>query len=487
MRGAIALLAACLTALVAVTVTRSLRVGSRQMAVAPIRPATLPPGAAGRLAGALRFRTVSHQDPSQLDAGEFRALHRYLADTFPRVQRALGREPVSELSLLYTWTGGDPTARPLVLLSHLDVVPVEAATEPAWAEPPFAGKVSGGFVWGRGAIDDKVGVVGILEAVESLLADGFQPRHTVYLAFGHDEEVGGVHGAARIARVLAERGVQAEFVLDEGLTLTEGLVPGVTRPVALVGTAEKGYLSLELAVESEGGHSSRPPRETAVGILAAALHDLARRPLPAALAGATRQFLDFVAPETSFPYRLALANLWLFGPLVERRLAALPESDAMIRTTTAPTMLAGSVKENVLPARASAVVNFRIRPGESSDAVIAHVRAAIGDPRVRITPYGPTRSEPSPEARTDGPAFAAVARAIRETFPDAIVAPALLLGATDSRHYTTLSDDIFRFLPIYLRSEDATRPHGTNERVAVSDVESAVRFYRRLIENAAGS
>jgi carboxypeptidase PM20D1 len=449
-----------------------------------VAPLPVDPGAAGRLARAVTFRTISYQDPTQSDPEQFRAFHRYLETSFPIVHRTLRREAVEDLSLLFTWTGRDTTARPFLFLSHLDVVPVES--ELAWSYPPFAGDIADGHVWGRGALDDKLGVLGLLEAIEALLKEGFQPRRTIYLAFGHDEEVLGRRGAPALAALLGARGVAPELVLDEGLPVVAGQVPGVRHPVATVGIAEKGYVSVELAVRGEGGHSSMPPLETPVGILANALARVeAHRPRPA-LAGAARALLATVAPHMDLGRRLAIANLWLFGPLVEWQLTGSPITDALIRTTTAPTMLEGSPKENVLPVRARAVVNFRIRPGDSVGGVLDHVRRTVADERVKVAPLpSAIVSEPSPESSVESPAFQTLARTIREIFPDALVAPSLVLGATDARHYATLAPDaVYRFLPVRLGPEDRRRVHGVDERVSVEGYEDAVRFYARLIRNA---
>jgi carboxypeptidase PM20D1 len=474
-----------LALLAAVLVANTLRFTSRQVQVEPAPLVAVDRGAPERLAGAIRFRSVSYQEAARLDAGEFLGLHRYLEARFPRVHQALAHEVVATYSLLFTWKGRDEGASPVLLLSHLDVVPVESGSENSWTYPPFAGRIADGHVWGRGAMDDKVGVLGLLEAVETLLGAGFAPRRSVYLAFGHDEEVGGEHGAFAIAALLRDRKISPEFVLDEGLTVTEGIVPGVTPPVALVGIAEKGYLSVELVVQSEGGHSSTPPPETAVGILATAIHDLERRQLPTGIEGAARKLFDFIGPEMGLANRVALANLWLFGPLVERRLAAAPATNALIRTTTAPTIIEGSVKENVLPARARAVVNFRIRPGDSVQGVLDHVRAVVDDPRVAVTALQTTVSEPSPESSVTSEAFATIGRTIRQVFSGALVAPSLVLGATDSRHYASLTAEVYRFLPFRMRPEDIRRPHGIDERISVEDYARAVRFYAQLIRNAA--
>jgi len=486
MRRALLLLSAAPACLVLVVAVRTLRFRSRQMVVVPVPVAAVDPGAADRLAQAIRFRTVSYQNPKRLDRDQFLGLHRHLAEGFPAVHRVLARELVAQYSLLFTWRGTDAGLAPLLLLSHLDVVPVEPGTEDKWTHPPFAGWIGDGYVWGRGTMDDKAGVLGLLEAVEDLVRAGYRPRRTVYLAFGHDEEVGGGHGAVQIAALLAARGVRPALVLDEGLPIAEGVVPGVAGAVAMVGTAEKGYLSVELVVRSEGGHSSTPPRRTAVGTLAGAIQRLERE-LPApAIAGASARLLEFLGPEMPLPRRAALANLWLFRRLVARGLAASPASDALIRTTTAPTMLEGSVKENVLPARARAVVNFRIRPGDSIAGVLAHVRATVRSARVTIAPFGTTMSEPSPESPADSQEFRAVQRTIGQVFPGVLVTPSLVLGATDARHYAALGANVFRFLPLRVTADDLRRPHGTDERIGIDDYEALVRFYGQLIRNLDG-
>jgi carboxypeptidase PM20D1 len=328
--------------------------------------------------------------------------------------------------------------------------------------------------------------MGILEAVENLLAKGFQPQRTVYLAFGHDEEIGGARGAAKIAELLRSRGVELEYVLDEGLNIFTGIIPGVTASVALIGVAEKGYLSLQLTVETAGGHSSAPPRRTAIGIISHAIQRLEARPFPSRLSGPTRQMLEFLGPEMAWYNKLALANLWLFGPLARKQLAASPLTNAAIRTTVAPTLFNAGVKDNVLPAKATAVINLRLAPGETIDGATAHVQVTIGDPNVKITPL-PVQIEPSKISDIKSPSFAMLHQTIRETAPQSLVAPALLVAATDSRHYRALSGNIFRFLPIIRGAEDAKRIHGVDERISIEDYERCIRFYAQLIRNSQSS
>ncbi|HEX6737443.1 MAG TPA: M20 family peptidase [Vicinamibacteria bacterium] len=469
--------------LVAVLLVKTARLTSRQLPASPLPPAGMDTNAAAeRLAGALRFRTVS-QPAADLDrAAEFRGLREYLARSFPRVHSDLRLELVGD-SLLYEWPGRDPALAPVLLAAHLDVVPVDPATVASWAHPPFAGRIADGYVWGRGAMDDKAAVVAIQEAVEGLLAEGHQPARTLFLAFGHDEEIGGHAGAETIAERLRARGVKLDYVLDEGMIVAEGILP-LPRPVALVGVAEKGSLSLELRVDSEGGHSSIPPPHTAIGILAAAVSRLEAHPVPGGLEGVARQTFEAIGPEMGLAGRLVFANLWLFQPLVERRLAARPNTDAVLRTTTAVTIIEGGVKENVLPARARAVVNFRLRPGDTIAAVTGHVRRVVNDPRVAVERYGETAWEASPVSSTDSRGFRLLAAAIRGVFPDVVVAPALVLGATDGRHYAKLTGDVYRFLPQRCSAEDLKRYHGTNERLSAEGHARGIAFYRELIRTS---
>src|SRR5437870_7990002 len=382
MKKSLVALLVVLLVLAAVALERTFTFRSRQLQTAAVAVEPLDTAAlAQRLAGALRFKTVSYQDSSQFDAREFDGFHRYLRATFPSLHAALKLEKVNGYGLLYEWTGSDPNLPPIILLAHQDVVPVEPGTESRWTEPPFGGTIAGGYVWGRGALDDKGSLVGILEAVEHLISVGAKPRRTVYLAFGYDEEIGGRRGAARIAALLATRNVRPEFVLDEGGALATGLIPGVAAPVALIGIAEKGYVTVELTAQAEGGHSSMPPKETAVGILAAGLTRLEHHQMPRAIRGPTADLFDFLGPEMPFGPRLVMANRWLFGGLLAAGFGATPQGNAMLRTTTAPTVLQAGVKENVLSSTARALVNFRILPGVGAGSVHAHVRRAVDESR----------------------------------------------------------------------------------------------------------
>jgi carboxypeptidase PM20D1 len=477
--GMVAVVCALGVALIA----RAVRFSSRQIAPPPAATFTFDrDGALRRLAKAIQFRTVSSTESLAASAPEFEHLHRFLAGAFPRIHQRLKKEIVGGRSLIYEWKGSDDQLRPALLMAHMDVVPVDPATEPSWRHPPFAGEIAGGFIWGRGAMDDKASLMGMLEAAEQLLAVGFQPRRTFLFAFGHDEEVGGGNGAAKIAALLGSRKIELEFVLDEGSNILNGIIPGLARPVALVGIAEKGYLSLKLSAQAPGGHSSMPPDDAAIFTLSRALQKLAASPFAPRIAGATGRMLEFLGPEMAWTQRIALANLWLFEPLVVRQLASSPITNAAIRTTIAPTIFTAGVQENVLPTAASAVINLRILPGDTIASATRQVRKTIADPRLTITPL-PLRMEPSAVSDTDAATFKLLQRTIRQIAPDAIVAPGLLVAATDSRHYAGLSKNIYRFLPLVIGPADAERYHGIDERISIEDYERLIRFYAQIIRN----
>lgn len=432
-----------------------------------------------RLAEALRFRTLSQQEREALDPAPFRALHAYLERAFPRTHAALARETVADLSLLYRWEGRDPEAAPVLLTAHLDVVPVPDDQLEAWTHPPFAGTLADGFVWGRGAIDDKAGVLAMLEAVESLVAEGFTPARTVYLAFGHDEEVGGDEGAGAITRLLEARGVQVAFSLDEGMAILDGSMLGIERPVAAVGVAEKGYVTLRLHCRAPGGHSSTPPPESALGCLSRAILRLEEDPFPPHLDGVAGQMLDALAPQLPLTARVAVGARWLLGPLLVARLEQAPATNALIRTTTAVTMAEAGVKENVLPSRAHATVNFRVSPSEPASFVRERVEGLLADLPLEIDTLRVT--EPSAVSSTESAGWARIRDAVGEVAPDAVVAPGLVLGGTDSKHYARIAEDSYRFTPFRLGPGDLSRIHGIDERLAIANYHELIRFYRALL------
>ena len=479
-----------LLVLAAVLGLNTWRKGSRQLVVPPLDRVAIDEAAvAQRLAEAVRFKTISSREDPQLNMAEFLGFQQMLERRFPRVHSQLRREQVGHLGLLYTWQGTDPKAAPALFLAHQDVVPIAPGTEGDWTQPPFSGQVQDGHVWGRGSWDNKGNLMAQLEAIEHLLGEGHRPARTLYLAYGADEEVGGARGAAQIADLLASRQVHLDFVIDEGLLVLNGVMPGIQKTTAIVGVAEKGYLSVRMKVSGTPGHSSMPPPrgEGVIAMMSAALQQLDAHPLPGGIQGIAAEMFDTLAPEMGGFNRVALSNLWLFRPLVQRQLEQAGSTNAMLRTTTALTIVNAGNKENVLPGRAEAMVNFRILPGDDIDHVMQHMKTQVQKvaPRAEFEPL-PGAHNPSKVAPTDSRQYRLLNQTIREVFPDALVAPGLMVAATDSAHYDRISDHIFKFSPVRANAEDLKRFHGTNERLSVSNYADAIRFYIRLARQATG-
>lgn len=468
-------------ALAAVMAGRAASGRGKQEAVAPAPAVSVDASAAAaRLAGAVRIPTISWDDKPNASAEQFLALHDYLERTFPAAHRALKREKVGQYSLLYVWEGSDKSLKPAMLMAHQDVVPIAPGTEKNWQHEPFSGDIADGFVWGRGAWDDKSNLLSVMEAVEMLAASGAQPKRTLYIASGHDEEVGGIKGARAIAALLDSRGVKLEFVIDEGMIVTQGIVPTVQKPVAMIGLAEKGYATLSIEATGAPGHSSMPPRDTTIGAVAQGLAKLEANQMPARLDGVVRESLETLAPEMAPANRVVLSNLWLTAPLATKILGQASASNALMRTTTALTVFNAGAKENVLPGNAKALVNFRLAPGDSVASVLDHARYVVGNPLLKVAVEGEAR-EPSPTSPTDSAAYRLIERTIHETLPEAVVAPGLVIAGTDSRNMSPLTNNIYRFLPVRAKPEDLARFHGTNERIGVDNYAELIRFFHRLI------
>jgi len=436
----------------------------------------------------VRFKTIASVDDPDANAAEFTGLQAHLHASFPKAHALLQRELIGKYGLLYTWPGTDPKAAPFALMAHQDVVPIAPGTEGDWQAEPFGGVVKDGFVWGRGAWDDKSNLIAELEAVDALLSAGFKPQRTVYLIFGADEEVGGGRGAQQIAALLQQRGVTFDFVLDEGSVITEGIIPGLRPPAALIGVAEKGYLSVTLEAKATPGHSSMPPAtgQAAIAQISQALVRLDAAPMSGAVRGVAAEMFDTLAPEFPASGRIVLSNRWLFGRLLQRQLEKSASTNAILRTTTALTMISGGNKDNVLPGRAEAVVNFRILPGDTRSGVIDHVKRVIANDDIVVTAL-PGSTEPSEVAPTGGSGYQAVNRTIRELFPGTVVAPGLVIGATDARHFKSVSKQALRFSAMRLRPPDLSLFHGTNERISLANLADIIRFYFRLLQTSAGA
>lgn len=433
-------------------------------------------GAVRRFSAILQKPTVSNRDPGLVDPKPFEEMLALLPELYPAVHRQLTRETVAGYALLYHWKGKQP-GEAVVLMAHYDVVP---AQPDGWKQPPFGGVVKDGMIWGRGSLDTKETMTSIFEAIERLLGEGFTPEHDIYLSFGHDEEIGGVTGTPSIVKLLQERGIKPAMVLDEGGAVVKGIFPGVGRPIAVIGTAEKGRTDVKLTVKGAGGHASTPPRDDPAARLARTITRLDKKSFPARFSPTTLEMLDTLGRYTPFGLRIIFANLWLFKPLLLHLFVRMGgQIGAMCRTTFAVTMLQGSESANILPVSVSAVANMRNAVGETVDGDVERIRRVIGDDKVEIEV--PFQAEPSPVSSTSCEPYLKIRQTVSETYPDAIVTPYIMVAQSDSRHYGTLCKNVYRFTPLSLSKKELGSMHNLNECIPVEKYCKCIEFYLRLI------
>ena len=435
------------------------------------------------LSEAIKYKTISHQDSAYLEPIQFLSFHKFLERTYPLIFSTLDKTIFSNYSILLKWNGDSNSPHnPILLMAHIDVVPIE--NPDSWVYDPFSGTIDDSYVWGRGAIDDKSSLISILEAIEYLLVDNFIPNRDIYIAFGHDEENSGKYGNALIAESLSKQGVYFDMVLDEGSVISNGIIQGVEEPLAIIGIAEKGYVSLELTCDYASGHSSIPDAQTTIGKLSKAIVNLERNRMSPKLTKPVRHFFNFLGPELSIQNRFFLSNSSFFSSSILSKLVQDPITSAMVQTTVAPTIISGGMKSNILPSSASAIINFRIRQGDSISKVKEHAIKVINDPDITVNVIkSDLHAQPSEVSSIDSPEFNIIHKTIKEVFGDLIVAPGLVLATTDSRHYEKISKDIYRFMPIELKSEDLSMIHGTNEKILQESFLNMIQFYIQLIKN----
>lgn len=466
---------------VIVTGSNTLLVKSKQPTPKPTKVVINEEIAISHLSKAITYKTVSYQDRSKFDFNEFDKFITFLMESYPEVHEQLEVEKVNDYALIYKWKGSKAAKNPIGLTSHYDVVPILTGTEVKWEQDPFSGAVVNGKIWGRGTLDDKIGVIGILQAVDYLLAEGFKPERDMYFMFGFDEEIGGDEGANRIVNTLKERGVTFDFVLDEGGAIVKNMVPGVDRPVGVVGISEKGSAIAELTIEGSGGHSSQPKDHTNIGRISSAIAKLEDTQFKGNLKGPGEDLFEFVAPEMSFGMRYVFANKIIFEPVIEQILLQKPATAALIRTTIAPTIFQAGEQYNALPEKASSIINLRLMPGDSLDDVKTFIEDTIDDDDIVVTVTG---SEASKVSTIKGWQFKSIQQAARNVYGTAVVAPYLMFAGSDALHYDIISKNTYRFLPVQITSEDLNRMHGTNEHVSIENFMNAIKFYVEIIKES---
>ncbi|EMB7844968.1 M20 family peptidase [Vibrio vulnificus] len=454
-------------------------------------------GAAQRLSQAVQFPTISNQDCSDFDEDAFNRYHKFIEQSYPLVHKTLKRELVGEprpFSLIYTWEGKDPSLPPAIFMAHQDVVPIAQESRDQWEVEPFSGLIKDGYIWGRGSLDDKNQIHAILEAAEMKIKEGFQPERTILFVFGHDEEVGGPEGAKHAADIIEQRYEKIAFVLDESAPLIPGVFPGIRENTALIGIAQKGFVSLEIAINGVGGHSSQPGSESNIVALAKAVTKVEAAQFPYKIHDAVRYQYRFMGPELPKEQQpmykaVAYGNNDSVSDLEKKFLDVMSQNQvtrAMLHTTTAVTMFNAGIKDNVLPPAATAVVNFRPMPGDTPEVIIEHVKKAINDDRITVRDI--SASTPATNvADPNGEGYKMLEKTIRQTWGnDLIVSPFFVIGGSDSKHFQAraFAPDVYTMTALQLESvKEFEGFHGVNERILVEEYGRSIGFFYQLMDN----
>lgn len=468
---------AAVSLLLAVLIIRALAFRPKAQPDTAVAEVTFDKDAAvDALAQLVRCKTISYNDSTLEDDGEFQKLIDLLPSLYPNVFTACSLEKLPDRALLFRWKGkteGDPA----VMMSHYDVVPVDEA---AWDKPPFAGIIENGVLWGRGTLDTKATFNAVLSAANHLIGEGFVPEKDIYFAFSGGEEVNGL-GAVNIVNYFKENNIQPALVLDEGGAVVENVFPGVTKPSAMIGIAEKGMINICYTAHSRGGHASAPPVKTPISALADTCRRILNHPFKMHITKPTQALFDTLGRHSTFVYKLIFANLWLFSPVLDLicRMSG-GELNALVRTTTAFTQMEGSNARNVIPTEAKLVSNMRLNPADTVAGAVEYLKKTVKDDSIELTVL--ESHEPSPVSRIDCEGWDKVAAAVSQTWSGCIVSPYLMVQCSDSRHYRDLSDRVYRFSAMDMTAEERKSVHGNNERIRLEAIARSVEFYIRLMK-----
>ena len=438
----------------------------------------LPNQAIAHMSAAIQLSTETPNDAYQFDTATFLRYRNFIEQAYPLIHKSLPRTIIDSFNYIYEWKGTDTSLLPMVLMAHYDVVPVEASAIPLWHAKPYGGEVKDQYIWGRGVLDDKSSMISILEATEAQLKKGFQPKQTILLCFGADEESSG-RGATAMVQYFKQHHQKMDLVVDEGGEISTEDNPLVKAPIASIGVGEKGYVTLVLTAQKAGGHSSIPANHTAIDILSKAIAKINEHPMPVQLTPPIKAYIESIsAYNTSFFSKMAQSNLWLFTSIVTNTMTTQPNSNALVRTTLVPTVFNSGVRDNVIPTFATAYVNSRILPGQTSKDVFDYVQKLIDDTSIKITYYNNYKTEPSSTTQVNSKYYNRVAQVIKSVVKDVVVAPMLMVGATDSRNYRDISEGVVNFTPL----TNAKGYHGIDERLLITDFQKCFNYYTLLIK-----
>lgn len=463
--------------------------------------------AVGRLAGGIRIATISSVDYEDTDFGPFDEFKTYLQQQYPQIYAKMDTVTINNYGLVFRWKGKKNNANPILFLSHYDVVPVigydaetaskdsvifnikDKAIDPIdsiqnkWKYPPFSGAVADGYIYGRGTLDMKSMLFSILEAADSLLNEGFQPEQDIWFAFGQDEEVSGRQGALKIAEYFKEQGIIFDAVYDEGgyIVSPKSAVESIDRPLALVGTGEKGFLTVKISVKGIGGHSSMPPLKGSLVYAAEIIEKLNNHQMPAEIIVPIQAFLSNVGNEMGFVSKMAIANQWAMKPLLLKSLTKSPASNALVRTTTAITMAKGSDAPNVLTSVSDVTVNYRILPGNTVEEVIQHVKKICQGYDVELDIISAREASAVSSDKTRG--FEIIKQSLAQLYPDAIVTPYITIGGTDAYKYQIVSDNIYRLMPVLVNKYEQRLLHNEGEQLSLENFGKMIWFFRNIMQN----